>query len=264
MDLGHIKTHRELINKAFYKDSEKVHLWLHLLLRANWIEREEMFAGKPIKCKPGQFTTGRKQLSIETGINESKIERILTYFEKIEHQIEQQKSSVNRLISIVNWCKFQQSEQRNEQQVNNDRTTSEQRVNTPKEVKEVKEYKELKNKEEAQTPKFNFKNELISIGVDEQIASDWVRVRKTKKAADTKTAFNAIKKEIELSKQTPNECIKTAVEKSWAGFKAEWLKNIQPQLFGQQSASDIATQRTGPRKTKEQIEMDELHKQFRK
>jgi len=150
MDLGHIKTHRELMNKAFYKDSEKVHLWLHLLLKANWSEREEMFAGKPIKCKAGQFTTGRKQLSIETGINESKIERILTYFEKIEHQIEQQKSSVNRLISIVNWCRFQQSEQRNEQQVNSERTTSEQRVNTLKEVKEVKEskeHKEVKNKE---------------------------------------------------------------------------------------------------------------------
>lgn len=147
MSAGHIKAHRELMNKAFYKDSEKVHLWMHLLFKANWQDKEEMFGGKPIICKAGQFTTGRKQLSIETGINESKVERILTYFEKIEHQIEQQKTSVNRLISIVNWSKYQQSEQRNEQQVNNDRTTSEHTI-IIKENKELKEYKKEDVKEQ--------------------------------------------------------------------------------------------------------------------
>jgi hypothetical protein len=88
-----------------------------------------MFAGKPIICLPGQFTTGRKKLSIETGIKESKIERILMYFEKIEQQIEQRKSSTNRLISVINWDKYQQSEQQSEQRLNNDRTTTEQRLN---------------------------------------------------------------------------------------------------------------------------------------
>ena len=129
-DSGWIKLHRSLMSKAFYsKDSEKVHLWVHLLLCANHSGREEFFAGRPIICKSGQFTTGRKQLSEQTGISESKIERILTYFEKIEQQIEQQKSSTNRLISILNWSKYQVSEQQIEQRVNNDRTTTEQRVN---------------------------------------------------------------------------------------------------------------------------------------
>lgn len=138
---GWIKLHRKLLDKAFYsKDSEKVHLWIHLLLKANHNDYEEMLGGKPIICKSGQFTTGRKQLASETGICESKIERLLTYFEKIEQQIEQQKTSTNRLISILNWCEYQESEQRNEQRVNNKRTTSEQRVNT------LQEDKELKNK----------------------------------------------------------------------------------------------------------------------
>ena len=127
---GWIKLHRKLCEKAFYsKDSEKVHLWVHLLMSANHAGREELLGGKPFFCASGQFTTGRKQLSSETGISESKIERILTYFEKIEQQIEQQKTSTNRLISILNWGQYQQSEQQIEQQVNNDRTTSEQRVN---------------------------------------------------------------------------------------------------------------------------------------
>jgi hypothetical protein len=138
---SHIKLFRELASKSFYaKDSQKVHLWIHLLISANWIEKEEILGGKPYLCKPGEFTTGRKQLSKETGISESKIERLLTYFEKTEQQIEQQKTSTNRLISICNWCKYQTNGQQIEQRVNNDRTTSEQRVNTPKEYKEREEY----------------------------------------------------------------------------------------------------------------------------
>ena len=141
--MDYIKLMRAVKDKAYYsRDSEKLHLWIHLLLTANWTEREEMLGGKPILCKAGQFTTGRKQLSMQTGISESKIERILTYFEKIEQQIEQQKTSTNRLISILNWSKYQVCEQQSEQRVNNDRTTSEQRVNT---LKEYKEYKEIKD-----------------------------------------------------------------------------------------------------------------------
>jgi hypothetical protein len=142
--IGWVKVHRKLSEKAFYKkDSEKVHLWIHLLISASRGEREEILGGKPIKCSPGQFTTGRKQLSEDTGINESKIERILTYFEKIEQQIEQQKTSTNRLISILKWNEYQINEQQNEQLPNNDRTTSEHTTRS-------KRIKELKNKEYAE------------------------------------------------------------------------------------------------------------------
>lgn len=143
--MDYIKLMRSLKDKSYYsKDSEKLHLWVHLLLTANWNDREEILGGKPIICKAGQFTTGRKQLSKETGISESKIERLLTYFEKTEQQIEQQKTNTNRLISILNWDKYQVIEQQTKQRVNNNRTTSEQRVNT---LKEYKEDEELKKEE---------------------------------------------------------------------------------------------------------------------
>ena len=123
---GWIKLHRKILDKAFYsQDSEKVHLWIHLLMKANHSSYEEMLGGKPYLCEPGQFTTGRKQLSEETGISESKVERILTYFEKTEQQIEQRKTNTNRLISITNWFEYQIIEQQTEQQLNNNRTTTE-------------------------------------------------------------------------------------------------------------------------------------------
>lgn len=131
------------MKKGWYKRSEYFHLWHHILYRANHKDIEIMFNGENIKLKAGQFITGRKALSLETGINESKVERILTFFEKNEQQIEQQKSNKNRLITVLLWSRYQQSEQVNEQQVNNNRTTSEQQVNTDKNEKNRKNEKNL-------------------------------------------------------------------------------------------------------------------------
>jgi hypothetical protein len=57
--------------------------------------------------------------------------------------IEQQTTNKNRLITVLNWGSYQISEQVIEQQVNNNRTTSEQQVNTSKELKNLRT-KELK------------------------------------------------------------------------------------------------------------------------
>jgi hypothetical protein len=122
---GWIKIHRQLKEKAYYKDSEFIHLWLHLLLCANHANGEYLNGYEIIKLKKGQFVTGRKKLSLETGISESKIERILKVFES-EQQIEQQTNSRSRVISILSWDKYQQ----NEQQTNSIRTANEQQVDT--------------------------------------------------------------------------------------------------------------------------------------
>lgn len=118
------------MNKGWYKKDGYFKLWCHLIMKATHQGMEFWFNKQNIKLNPGQFITGRKKLSEETGIHASKVERILTYFEKIEQQIEQQKTPRNRLITIVNFASYQKPEQHNEQPVNNQRTTNEQPVNT--------------------------------------------------------------------------------------------------------------------------------------
>jgi hypothetical protein len=86
---------------------------------------------------------------------------------------------------------------------------------------------EIINKEK--DVRFDFKKSLLEIGVSPQVAEDWLKVRKTKKAANTETAFKRIQKEIELSGLSADECITIAVERSWQGFKAEWVANYQRQ-----------------------------------
>jgi len=121
---GYIKIFRSLMNKGWYTYPDYLHLWVHLLLKANHRGKEFMFSGKNIKLTQGQFVTGRLALSRETGIEQSKIERILKFFE-IEQQIEQQKSNKNRVITILSWDSYQNNEQQVKQQMNNNRTTDE-------------------------------------------------------------------------------------------------------------------------------------------
>jgi hypothetical protein len=126
---GWIKMYRAMTEKAWYHDSRAVHLWVHLLLKANHSEgRETMFSGKVIKLKRGQFISGRHALSKETGIDVSKVVRTLELF-KNEKQIEQQTSNKNSLFTIVSWDKYQQSEQQSEQQTDSKRTTNGQQTN---------------------------------------------------------------------------------------------------------------------------------------
>ena len=127
---GWISVYRKILdNPIICKDTDFFTVWIFLLLQATHKEQEKIFKGKKTIIKKGQLITSRKTISDKFKISESKVERVLKAFEN-EHQIEQQTSSRNRLITIVNWNLYQQSEQQIEQQVNNKWTTSEQQVNT--------------------------------------------------------------------------------------------------------------------------------------
>ena len=141
MDIGYLKLFRQTKNNpVVMKDADHLAVWIWLLMEAVFRPTDVVFKGKRITLQPGQMTTGRKVIAEQLRISESKVQRILTCFEN-EHQIEQRTDHQCRLITIVSWEKYQVSEQPNEQRVNNDRTTSEQRVNTKE------EYKNIRNKE---------------------------------------------------------------------------------------------------------------------
>jgi len=131
-DQGWISLHRKIQDSIIYSDSQAVHLFIHLLLKANHTDKDFLFNGALTSVKRGQVLTGRKALSVETGINESKIQRLLKTFETC-NMIEQQTNNKNRLISIVNYHLYQSSEH----QTNIKRTTDEQQMNTNNNVNNV-------------------------------------------------------------------------------------------------------------------------------
>ena len=66
MSQGWIKLHRQLLEWDWYDDINTKVLFLHLLLKAN--HKEKKYRGKIIKV--GQVMTGRKLLSLETGLTD--------------------------------------------------------------------------------------------------------------------------------------------------------------------------------------------------
>jgi uncharacterized protein YdaU (DUF1376 family) len=87
--------------------------------------------------------------------------------------------------------------------------------------------KPLTNKQTAPTAVFDFSKSLIEIGVNKDVVSDWLKVRAKKKAANTKTAFAGLEKQITASGLPANDAITLAVENSWAGFKSAWITEHQ-------------------------------------
>lgn len=141
---GWIKFHRKILdNPIVCKDSDYFAVWCYLLLNATHTEYDAMFKGERITLKPGQLLTGRKSISKQFKIDESKVKRILISLEN-DQQIDRQRSSQNSLISILNWGSYQNNDQQNDQTVTSDCPASDQQVTTNKNVKKEKNDKECK------------------------------------------------------------------------------------------------------------------------
>ena len=82
--------------------------------------------------------------------------------------------------------------------------------------------------------KFNFANALVSQGADQKLISEYMEVRKAKKAVNSETAFKSLISEQPKFGLTLNQVLEHCVVNSWKGFKAEWIKN-QSTVHGQQN-----------------------------
>lgn len=115
---GWVKIHRKIFdNPIVCKDTEHLAVWIYLLLQATHKEMSVVFDKERMTLKKGQLITGRKIISERTKVSESKVQRILKAFED-EQQIEQQTTNRKRLITVVNWEFYQETEQQSEQQLN--------------------------------------------------------------------------------------------------------------------------------------------------
>jgi hypothetical protein len=127
-------------------------------------------------------------------------------------------------------------------------------IQVKEEVKEQeKEEEKVKEEHLPASPKFSFLGALIEYGFDRQLVEDWLKVRKTKKATNTQTAFNKFIEEVEQRSCNINEILEICVEKSWSGFKWTWVDNLkQTNTFNngrvektpEQLASDIFNSET--------------------
>ena len=170
---GFITISRKLIDWEWYQNPNMVHLWIHLLIMANY--SESRFEG--ILIKRGQFVTSLDKLSMATGLT---IQQVRTCLEKLKTTLDVTCKSTNHF-TIITICKYDiyQSngkstqhaiqQPQNAQQKNNIHETllniaiqgnghskSTYQITNQQQTdnnnRTIEQYKEIKNKENAPSP----------------------------------------------------------------------------------------------------------------
>lgn len=102
MQNTYIKLYRELKQWEWYKKSKMVHLFIHLLLSANF--KTKQWQG--IEIKKGQVLTGLNSLNAQTGISVQSLRTCLTRL-KSTNEITIQVTNKYSLITLLNWEHYQ-------------------------------------------------------------------------------------------------------------------------------------------------------------
>jgi len=69
-------------------------------------------------------------------------------------------------------------------------------------------------------------DDLVCAGVDRQVASDWLMLRKAKRLPLTKTALSEIESNAARAGMGLADAIKVSCANGWAGFRSDWLAGI--------------------------------------
>lgn len=73
--------------------------------------------------------------------------------------------------------------------------------------------------------RFVFGKELINLGCDKDLVVEYMAHRKTKKASNSKIAFDGLVREQQKAGIKLDEVMRICIERGWRGFEADWLKN---------------------------------------
>lgn len=110
---------------------------------------------------------------------------------------------------------------------------------------EKEKRKKVAPKKEKGFSKKDFKNRLLELGAIESHIDDWFKVRISKRAQFTETALNAFVNECQKNNFPVPEAVKICAERSWQGFKYQWILNEQQSNgTSQYTPSSFASQGT--------------------
>ena len=77
----------------------------------------------------------------------------------------------------------------------------------------------------ARAARFDALARLESLGVDPQVARDWLTLRAGKRLKPTETALDGVEHEAQRAGLSMNETLRLCCLRGWGGFEADWLLN---------------------------------------
>lgn len=230
-EAGWIKLHRSVTEHWLYTEKRifsRFEAWNDILLTVNFAETQCCIKGKVYTVKRGESILSFDSWGKRWGWDKSKVRRFFSLL-KSDNMIELKSDNITTHLTVCKYDTYQDNGNTDETPTKHERNSNEYQT-TPIEEGKKERKEEGKNK-------FNFKFFLLNYGFEESLVNDWIIVRKSKKAANTETAFKNFISELEKRPCDKNEILKTIVTKSWSGFKWEWIDNIskpQPQANNNQ------------------------------
>ena len=195
MNDGYIKLYKKLFKWQWYKDSNTLHVFVTLLLDANYEDSKVGFE----TIKRGQVLTSVKRLQELTGLTTKQIRIAL---DKLEKSQEIGKRTTNRysIITIKNYNEYQKEDKQ--------RANKGQTKGNIKEEQEEKEYKESISKD---IQKKYFENLQVNT-----IFIEFLKIRKKIKAVNSELAIQKlINKLNQYDDETKYLMIEKSVVNSW-------------------------------------------------
>jgi hypothetical protein len=234
---GWIKLHRKLKNWEWYKDSESVHLFVHLVMEAN--HKEGRWQG--VVVERGQLITGRNSLSRKTGIS---VKAIRTRLKRMEDggEISIKTASKFSIITICNYEDYQMEDSESGQQRASKGPAKGQQRATNKNVKKKKKNKKetgralpcvsvSENEEDSSTSNEEKRNRVAvrPTWISSSLWDDLLSYRKEENLKNTPTGLkiliNAFLKAIEVGHE-PESCVETYIGSGWKTFNVSWMPEV--------------------------------------
>lgn len=104
---GFALLHRKIMDTPFYRDAEASHLWVHLLLRANYEPTMVATDYGDVFCDRGEFITGRNSLALETGLTADRVKALLRKFTNLD-MITTKSTNRFTVLKVVKYDEYQQ------------------------------------------------------------------------------------------------------------------------------------------------------------
>jgi DNA-binding transcriptional regulator YhcF (GntR family) len=222
---GWIKLHRQIESHWIYQNSNYLHWWIDILISANFEPKKVLIKGHLLECRRGECLYSLETWAKRWNTNKPAVNRFLTLLKK-DGMITLKSETVTTRLTICKYDSYQDEQNGSETQKKRTRNggdTKALRTHYP-----TKEGEEDKEGEEGKEYKFDFSQALLSYGFDKTLVSEWLEVRRKKKAVNTETAYKGFITEVEKTNLDKNKVLQMCVEKSWQGFTASWIKEDKP------------------------------------
>lgn len=234
---------RKITDTIFYKNPNICHLAIHCIIKANFKDRNVIFNNQIVELKKGQFITGRKKLSEETGLTQQQTRTALKVLEKCRF-LTSKSTNKYSIITVLNYKEYQFNEntinQQSNQQVTSNQPASNQQVTTDN--KDNKDNKEKKERD-------SFYPDWLDINLWKDFLDHRKHISKDKKPLSDraeKLNITELKKFVDEG-YSQEQVINLAISRGWKGF-------YRPKDKPKPTLPDQTTYKTDKQKKQEQQE----------